>query len=144
VTSTGRIEVLVFERYTESARRALFFTRYETSAPGGAAIETEHLLLGLVREAEGITRDLLARANVSLEGLRKEIRSRALPGERVPTSVEIPFSPDTKRILAATAAEAEGLGHHDIGTEHLLLACCVNVTPDRRPSGVPHHSLPGC
>ncbi len=79
------------------------------------------MLLGLLRVAEGFTSDLFARAQVGLDTLRNEIRSRVPPGARVSTSVEIPFSQDTKRILESAAAEAEGLGHRYIGTEHLLL-----------------------
>ena len=111
----------MFELYTDGARRALFFARYETSALGGSAIETEHLLLGVLRGAERSTTDLFARAEVDLDTLRDEIRSRAPRGSRIPTSAEVPFSPDTKRILESAAAESEGLNHHHIGPEHLIL-----------------------
>jgi ATP-dependent Clp protease ATP-binding subunit ClpC len=111
----------VFERYTERARRALFFARYETSELGGVAVETEHLLLGLLRAAKGLSSGLFARAQVSFDSVRREIKMRTPAGEKVPTSLEIPFSPGTRRILQSAAAEAERLGHNYIGTEHLLL-----------------------
>jgi len=112
----------MFERYTERARRGLFFARYEATEFGSPTIESEHLLLGLIREGNGLTRRLFAGANVDLETVRKEIERRVPMGEKMPTSVEIPFSAAVKRILNHTAAEADRLGHSYIGTEHLLLA----------------------
>jgi uncharacterized protein (TIGR03435 family) len=109
----------MFERYTERARRALFFARYEATQVGSASIETEHLLLGLAREGHGPTMRILARAHLSLESLRQELATR-FP-EKALTSIEIPFSTETKRVLAFAAEEADRLRHHDIGTEHLLM-----------------------
>lgn len=111
----------MFERYTESARRALFFARYETTQFGGAAIETEHLLLGLLRERKGLVARILAHAQVPLESLRTEIEGRLTAGVKVATSVEVPFSAGTKRVLQFAAEQADGLRHNYIGTEHLLL-----------------------
>jgi ATP-dependent Clp protease ATP-binding subunit ClpA len=112
----------MFERYTESARRALFFARYETSTTGSLSIESEHLLLGLLRAPGPIVSRLLAGAEVSIEQLRQEIENRIPFREKVATSVELPFSEHTRRILTYTAEEADGLGHSHIGTEHMLLA----------------------
>lgn len=93
---------------------------------GSLTIDSEHLLLGLLREPGSIERRLLAGAETSLEELRQEIENRITFRERVPTSVEIPFSEHTKRILAYTAEEAGRLGHSYIGPEHMLLALlCV-------------------
>jgi ATP-dependent Clp protease ATP-binding subunit ClpC len=111
----------MFERYTERARRVLFFARYEASQLGGLAIESEHLLLGLIREGKGLTARIFARARLPLEQLRKEIEGRTVVRDLVSTSVEIPFSAETKRILQRAADEADGLHHAYIGTEHLLL-----------------------
>lgn len=111
----------MFERYTERARRVLFFARYEASQLGGLAIESDHLLLGLIREGEGLTARMFARARIPLEQLRREIEGRTVLREMVPTSVEIPFSGETKRILQHAAKEADGLHHGHIGPEHLLL-----------------------
>jgi len=111
----------MFERYTERARRVLFFSRYEASQLGSVSIETEHLLLGLVREGAGLTRRIFARAHLSLEDLRNDIEGRMVFHEKIPTSVEMPFSPEAKRVLLAVAEEADRLQHDYIGTEHLLL-----------------------
>jgi ATP-dependent Clp protease ATP-binding subunit ClpC len=112
----------VFERSNERARRALFFARYEASEIGGRQIETEHLLLGLLREGRGRASRLLVRSHVSLTSIRDEIASRVPARDRLPISVELPFSPETREILQAAAAQCDLLGDHHIGTEHLLLA----------------------
>jgi ATP-dependent Clp protease ATP-binding subunit ClpC len=112
----------MFERYTERARRVLFFARYEASQLGSVTIETEHLLLGLVREGKGLTSRLFARAHLSIEQIRKEVEGRSVLREKVSTSVEIPFSAETRRVLQYAAEEADRLLHNYIGTEHLLLA----------------------
>jgi ATP-dependent Clp protease ATP-binding subunit ClpC len=111
----------MFERYTERARRVLFFARYEASQLGSISIETEHLLLGLIREGKGLTSRIFARSHLSLESIRKEIEGRTVFREKVSTSVEIPFSAETKRVLQFAAEEADRLLHNYIGTEHLLL-----------------------
>jgi ATP-dependent Clp protease ATP-binding subunit ClpC len=108
----------MFERYTEPARRALFFSRYEASLLGSLSIETEHLLLGLIREEKGLASRILER---SLENIRNDIEGRTVSREKVATSVEIPFSAETKQALQSAADEADHLLHNDIGTEHLLL-----------------------
>src|SRR5215831_17673607 len=84
----------MFERYTERARRVIFFARYEASQLGSAAIETEHLLLGLIREGKGLTSRLFSKSHLSLE---------------------------SKRVLGHAAEEAERMLHNYIGTEHILL-----------------------
>ena len=111
----------MFERYTERARRVLFFARYEASQIGSISIETEHLLLGLIREGKGLTSRIFARSHLYLENIRKEIESRSVLREKISTSVEIPFSAETKRVLRHAAEEADRLLHNHIGTEHLLL-----------------------
>jgi hypothetical protein len=110
----------MFERYTERARRAIFFARYEASQFGSVTIETEHLLLGLIREDKILTSRFL-RNQASIESIRKEIEGRTPTRERVPTSADLPLSSECKRILAYAAEEAERLTHRHIGTEHLLL-----------------------
>jgi ATP-dependent Clp protease ATP-binding subunit ClpC len=111
----------MFERYTESARRALFFARYEVSQLGATAMGTEHLLLGLIRENKGLIARVLARSLVSAETIRKDVENRSTFREKISTSVEIPFGADTTRALQSAAEEADRLHHHYIGTEHLLL-----------------------
>jgi Clp amino terminal domain, pathogenicity island component/NTF2 fold immunity protein len=110
----------MFERYTERARRAIFFARYEASQFGSVTIETEHLLLGLIREDKILTNRFL-RNHSSIESIRQQIETRTAIHERVPTSADLPLSSECKRILAYAAEEAERLKHQHIGTEHLLL-----------------------
>ena len=110
----------MFERYTEKARRALFFARFEASQFGSPNIETEHLLLGLLREDRALA-DRFVRPPASMESIRKQIEARTTVRERVSTSVDLPLSQESERVLAYAAEEAEQLSHKDIGTEHLLL-----------------------
>ena len=117
----GRYHLAMFERFNERARRVLFFARYEASHLGGISIETEHLLLGLIRENKGIAAPVFARSRLSLGRIRQEIESRTIVREKIATSVEIPFSAESKRVLQYAAAEADRLMHNYIGVEHLLL-----------------------
>ncbi|MGH9432058.1 MAG: ATP-dependent Clp protease ATP-binding subunit [Terriglobia bacterium] len=110
----------MFEKYTEKARRVIFFARYEASQFGSSYIETEHLLLGLLREDKALTNRFL-RAHASIESIRKQIEGRTTMREKVSTSVDLPLSQECKRVLAFAAEEAERLSHKHIGTEHLLL-----------------------
>ena len=108
----------MFERYTEKARRTIFFARYEASQFGSPYIETEHLLLGLLRADEA----LASRFHRShTESIREQIEGHTAPKEKVSTSVDLPLSHECKRVLAYGAEEAERLNHKHIGTEHLLL-----------------------
>jgi len=111
----------MFERYTEKARRVIFFARYEASQFGAPAIEPEHLLLGLMREDKTLTARFFPRAQVSIEAIRKEIEGRTLLREKISTSVELPLAPETKRVLEYAHEESDRLQHRHIGTEHLLL-----------------------
>src|SRR3569833_4662837 len=110
----------MFERYTEKARRVIFFARYEASQIGSPYIEDEHLLLGLLREDKALTNRFL-RSHASVESIRKQIAAHTTNREKVSTSVDLPHSNECKRVLAYAAEEAERLGHKHIGTEHLLL-----------------------
>src|SRR6476619_6606476 len=109
----------MFERYTEKARRVIFFARYEASQFGSPYIETEHLLLGLLREDKALTNRFL-RSHASVESIRKQIEGHTTIREKVSTSVDLPLSNECKRVLAYAAEEAERLSHRHIGTEHLL------------------------
>jgi Clp amino terminal domain, pathogenicity island component len=110
----------MFERYTEKARRVIFFARYEASQFGSPYIETEHLLLGLLHEDKALANRFL-RSHAAVESIRKQIENHTAIGKRVPTSVDLPLSHECKRVLAYGAEEAERLNHKHIGTEHLLL-----------------------
>ena len=111
----------MFERYTERARRVIFFARYEASQLGSAAIETEHVLLGLIREGKGLTSRLFSKSHLSMDQIRKEVEGRSPYRDKVSTSIEIPLSLESKRVLGHAAEEAERMLHNYIGTEHILL-----------------------
>ena len=111
----------MFERYTEPARRALFFSRYEASMLGSPSIEADHLLLGALRDGKGIISDVLARVPMDFISLRNEILSHTPAREPFSPSVAIPFSAECKHILQFAAEEADRLAHAHIGPEHLLL-----------------------
>jgi ATP-dependent Clp protease ATP-binding subunit ClpC len=110
----------MFEKYTEKARRVIFFARYEASQFGSPYIETEHLLLGLLREDKALTNRFL-RGQGQVEAIHKQIEDHTVVHEKVSTSVDLPLSNESKRVLGYAAEEAERLSHNHIGTEHLLL-----------------------
>ena len=109
----------MFERYTERARRVIFFARYEASNYGSTTIETEHLLLGVTRDDAGLIRRFLP--NTRPEEVRGKVDSHVTKREKVPTSADLPLTDECKRILAYANEEAERLAHRHIGTEHILL-----------------------
>lgn len=111
----------MFERYTERARRVIFFARYEASQYGSPYIETEHLLLGLLREDPVLWREFLGPASVAAE-IRTEIEKQITRREPISTSVEMPLTEECKRVLKLAAEESERLAHRHIGTEHVLVA----------------------
>jgi ATP-dependent Clp protease ATP-binding subunit ClpC len=111
---------MMFERYTEKARRVVFYARYEASQFGSPYIETEHLLLGLLREDKALTNRFL-RSPSSVESIQKQIEAHTVVREKVSTSVDLPLSNECKRVLAYAAEEAGQLSHKHIGTGHLLL-----------------------
>jgi quinol monooxygenase YgiN len=114
----------MFERYTERARRVLFFARYEASQLGSTSIKSEHLLLGLLRDggAPGFSADAFARAGLDYTAVRQELVDAVAGDAKIATSVEIPFEAAARAALGAAAQEADLLKHAHIGTEHLLLA----------------------
>jgi heme-degrading monooxygenase HmoA len=115
----------MFERYTESARRVLFFSRYQAAKLGSLTIRAEHVLLGVLRDAPTAV-ERFTRTEAAAETLRQSLDSIAgTPRERASTSVEIPFSNDTKLALSRSALEADQLGNHVIAPEHLVLGVLV-------------------
>jgi hypothetical protein len=108
----------MFERYTEKARRVIFFARYEASEFGAPYIETEHMLLGLMRENPVL---LQLMPDLQPESVRKEIVARSPLREKTRTSVDLPLSNECKRVLAYAAEEAELLASQTIGPGHMLL-----------------------
>jgi len=109
----------MFERYTEHARRVIFFARYEASQFGAPYIEPEHLLLGVLRERASVY--FLVPASLTLDGLRRELEATLPRREKTSTSVDLPLSHKAKRILAYGTEEAEKLQAAHIGPQHLLL-----------------------
>lgn len=109
----------MFERYTDKARRVIFFGRYEAAQFGSPCIESEHLLLGLLREDQALATRFL-RSN-TVDGSREEIKKNTTFRQPTSTSVDLPLSNECKRALAYAAEEAERLSHKHIGTEHLLM-----------------------
>lgn len=112
----------MFERYTEAARRILFFARYEASQFRRVSIETEHVLLGLLRTRDPVVERVLRDAGLSEEKVRADLAKETSNLPPLPTSVEIPFSDETKRVLQYAVEESDRLDHRHIGAEHMLLA----------------------
>src|SRR3984893_15667208 len=111
----------MFERYTEKARRVIFFARYEASQFGAQAIEAEHILLGLLREDKQLTQKFFRSPHSTVESIRREIETRTPLRDKVSASVDLPLSSSAKRVLSYAADESERLRHRHIGTEHLVL-----------------------
>src|SRR5258708_7206445 len=106
----------MFDRYTDLARRTIFFARYEASVYGLDHITTEILLLGVLRE------DKMLAAKLPLETARKHIESRTpRPAESISTSADLPLTSEAKRVLAYAAQEADTLKHRHIEPAHLAL-----------------------
>jgi heme-degrading monooxygenase HmoA len=116
----------VFERFDESARRALFFARYAVTQLGGITIEPEHLVLGILRDSPA-TILRFAGPGATADAIRDPLE-RAGGGQRVPTSAEIPFSAASKDVLARTQIEADDLKNHWIRPEHILLGVMVKTS----------------
>src|SRR5271169_4273171 len=105
----------MFERYTEKARRVIFFARYEASQFGSPYIEAEHLLLGLLREDTALA-GRMARSPLSPRDVRRRIDEELPHGASISTSVDMPLSAPAKAVLVAAAEEAESLGNKHIET----------------------------
>ncbi|HEX9798768.1 MAG TPA: ATP-dependent Clp protease ATP-binding subunit [Thermoanaerobaculia bacterium] len=111
----------MFEKFNEKARRALFFARYEASKLGSRVIESEHVLLGILREGEETVAELFRRFHVKPDDVRREIEGERVFVERISSTAELPLSEEAKKILAYAAHEAESMLHPTVGSEHLLV-----------------------
>ena len=109
----------MFENYSERARRAIFFARYEASQFGSPYIETEHILLGIFRADSALMTQLLPQTLP--ETLRTKIEQHARKGAKTSTSIDLPLSDDGKRVLVYAGEEAAALSHKDTVPGHLLL-----------------------
>jgi ATP-dependent Clp protease ATP-binding subunit ClpC len=109
----------MFERFTEKARRVIFFARYEASEFGSPTIDTEHLLLGILRESQPLGRGILFR----LHEVRDQIRAQVPRHEKeIPTSIDLPFSDASKAVLGRAVQIAKERPHNTITPELILLA----------------------
>ena len=111
----------MFERFTERARKVIILAREEAIRLGHNFVGTEHLLLGLIREGDGLAVAILKKLNVSVSALKAEIEKIVAVGTEFSPAGEIPFTPQAKKVLEYAISEARSLSHNYIGTEHLLL-----------------------
>jgi ATP-dependent Clp protease ATP-binding subunit ClpC len=110
----------MFERFTDRARRVVVLAQEEARLLDHTYIGTEHILLGLVHEGEGVAAQALTQLGVSLEAVRDQVKEIIGRGAEAPTG-HIPFTPRAKKVLELSLREALELGHNYIGTEHILL-----------------------
>lgn len=111
----------MFERYTEKARRVIFFARYEASQYGSPYIESEHLLLGLAREDKPLIVAALPNLQLAGKTIRAEVEAGIERHPRTSVSLEVPLTEECEHILNFAAEEAERLGQKQVATDHLLL-----------------------
>jgi ATP-dependent Clp protease ATP-binding subunit ClpC len=110
----------VFERFTDRARQVVVFAQEEARMRDHNYIGTEHILLGLIHEGEGVAAKVMEALDVSLQAVRVGVERNIGRGEGVPSG-NIPFTPRAKKVLELSLREALQLGHNYIGTEHILL-----------------------
>jgi ATP-dependent Clp protease ATP-binding subunit ClpC len=110
----------MFERFTDRARRVVVLAQEEARMLNHNYIGTEHILLGLIHEGEGVAAKALEALNISLEGVRAQVEEIIGQGQQAPSG-HIPFTPRAKKVLELSLREALQLGHNYIGTEHILL-----------------------
>ena len=110
----------MFERFTDRARRVVVLAQEEARMLNHNYIGTEHILLGLIHEGEGVAAKALESLGISLEGVRQQVEEIIGQGQQAPSG-HIPFTPRAKKVLELSLREALQLGHNYIGTEHLLL-----------------------
>ncbi|WP_143232454.1 Clp protease N-terminal domain-containing protein, partial [Actinoplanes regularis] len=110
----------MFERFTDRARRVVVLAQEEARMLNHNYIGTEHILLGLIHEGEGVAAKALESLGISLEGVRQQVEEVIGQGQQVPGG-HIPFTPRAKKVLELSLREALQLGHNYIGTEHILL-----------------------
>ncbi len=109
------------DKFTERVRKVIYLAREEAARLQHDYIGTEHLLLGVIREGEGIAATVLNNLGLDLERIRQEVENMVSAAGGTMTIGEIPFTPRAKRVLELAVEEARSLGHNYVGTEHLLL-----------------------
>jgi ATP-dependent Clp protease ATP-binding subunit ClpA len=110
----------MFERFTDRARRMVVLAQEEARLLNHNYIGTEHLLLGMAHEGQGVAAAALESLGISLEAVRAQVEEIIGQGQRAPTG-HIPFTPRAKKVLELSLRESKQLGHNYIGTEHILL-----------------------
>jgi ATP-dependent Clp protease ATP-binding subunit ClpC len=125
----------MFDRFTERARKVMGFARREAQRFHHEYIGTEHILLGLIQEGQGVAANVLKSMAIDLEKIRREVEKIVKSGPAMEPSVQIPFTPRAKKVVELALEEAGNLGHNYIGTEHLLLALL------REQEGIAAHVL---
>jgi ATP-dependent Clp protease ATP-binding subunit ClpC len=110
----------MFERFTDRARRVVVLAQEEARTLNHNYIGTEHLLLGLMHEGEGVAAKALESLGISLDGVREQVQEIIGQGQQAPSG-HIPFTPRAKKVLELALREALQLGHNHVGTEHILL-----------------------
>jgi ATP-dependent Clp protease ATP-binding subunit ClpC len=110
----------MFERFTDRARRVVVCAQEEARGLDHNYIGTEHILLGLVREGDGVAAKALESLGISLETVRQRVEEIIGRGQHTPSG-HIPFTPRAKKVMELSLRESRQLGHHYIGTEHILL-----------------------
>ena len=125
----------MFDRFTERARKVMSFARREAQRFHHEYIGTEHILLGLIQEGQGVAANVLKSMSIDLDKIRREVEKIVKAGPAMEPSVQIPFTPRAKRVVELALEEASNLGHNYIGTEHLLLALL------REQEGIAAHVL---
>ncbi len=110
----------MFERFTDRARRVVVLAQEEARMLNHNYIGTEHILLGLIHEGEGVAAKALESLSISLDGVREQVQEIIGQGQQAPSG-HIPFTPRAKKVLELSLREALQLGHNYIGTEHILL-----------------------
>jgi hypothetical protein len=124
----------MFERFTDRARRVIVLAQEEARLPNHNYIGTEHLLLGMAHEGQGVAAIALEQLGIRLEALRSQVQEVVGQGQRAPSG-HVPFTPRAKKVLELSLRESQQLGHNYIGTEHLLLGLV------REGEGVAAHVL---
>jgi len=112
---------MMFNKFTERARKVILLAKEEAKRFNHDYIGTEHLLLGLIREGEGVAAAVLQNLGLSTEVIRIELEKAVQPGPPTVVSGDIPFTPKAKKVIELAMDEARSLGHNYVGTEHLLL-----------------------
>jgi len=110
----------MFERFTDRARRVIVLAQEEARQLNHNYVGTEHILLGLIREGDGVAAKALAAMRISQDEARREVEAIIGRGTEQPSG-HIPFTPRTQKVLQFSSREAERLGHSYVGTEHILL-----------------------